>query len=717
MLELKALRRFSSPLAFADTTPFTERCTIMAVLNLPDWMTPREFKSPVVRKYTLKQSAPQPGGANTNIDYERDLNPQQRQVVLAPAGPLLVIAGAGSGKTHTLTYRVAHLVERGTPADRIMLLTFTNKASRAMIDRVSAILGDGVKRIWGGTFHSMANRILRLDGELLGYAKDFTILDGEDTSTLMRVCLNEAEVDRAKRLPKAKLLVNIHSACVNTQRPLLEVLRERYPYFLEQLPAIRAILELYRDRKFEMSVMDFDDLLLNWKRLLVEFPDRLDYWANRFDHLLVDEYQDTNQLQGELIDMMASSHRNVMVVGDDCQSIYAFRGANYLNILEFPERYEGCQQYRLEINYRSTPQVLELANRSIAHNAHQFQKTLQASRPQGPKPALVAVRDVYQQAEFVCQRVLDLLEEEVALGEIAVMYRSHFHSMELQVELTKRNIPYVVRSGVRFFEQAHIKDVLAYLKFLYNPKDELSFMRLAQQWQGLGPKRAQALWEPVQASASPLDVALSEALLEALPERAAEGWRQARQILLRQRALPQGSSPGELIELVLEGGYEAILRSAFDNAENRLADLTQMAQYAAQYGSLDEFLSEISLLTTLTGQDIASGHEEPDEYLCLTSIHQAKGLEWSACFVLGLAEGLFPSQYSSDDEAQLEEERRLFYVAATRARDDLYLCHPFSHTLRGKGTTFLRASPFVTELEDHDRPEREPWERWVIEGG
>ncbi len=688
----------------------------MAVIHLPDWMTPREFKSPVVRKYTLKSTTPD-HGVNTNIDYERDLNPQQREVVLAGPGPLLVIAGAGSGKTHTLTYRVAHLVERGVDPEKILLLTFTNKASRAMVDRVSGILGDGVKKIWGGTFHSIANRILRRDGELLGYPRDYTILDGEDASTLMKACMAEADVDTSKRLPKARVLVSIHSACINTQRPLHDTVLERYPYFVEQIEDIRKILELYRDRKFEMAVMDFDDLLLNWKRILTQHPERLKYWAQKFEHVLVDEYQDTNHLQGELVDLLASEHGNVMVVGDDCQSIYAFRGADYRNILEFPDRYEGCKQYRLEINYRSTPEILDLANRSIANNVHQFQKTLQSSRPEGPQPALVAVRDVYQQAEFVCQRILELLDEGVGLDEIAVLYRSHYHSMELQVEMTKRNIPYVVRSGLRFFEQAHIKDVLAYLRFIYNPRDELSFMRLAQQWQGIGARRAQQLWEKVQQSSEPLQAAASKALLENVPARSRPGWGRAQQILEKLVRGRKNISPGELMEYVIEGGYEDVVRRSFDNAENRLADLVQMANYGAQYDTLDQFLSEISLLTTLNGQDIAVGADAPDEYVCLTSIHQAKGLEWSACFVLSLAEGFFPSQQSIGDDAQIEEERRLFYVASTRARDDLYLCHPFSHTVRGKGTTFLRPSPFVVELENHDHPEVEPWERWAIEGG
>jgi len=688
----------------------------MAVIHLPDWMTPREFKGPVVRKYTLKSQDTR-HGVNTNIDYEQKLNDQQRAVVLAGGGPTLVIAGAGSGKTHTLTYRVAYLVERGIAPDKILLLTFTNKAARAMIDRVAGVVGDEVKKIWAGTFHSIANRILRQDAQLLGYAKDYTILDLEDARTLMKTCVAEADIDKDRKMPGVKVLVGIHSMCVNTQRTLGDALEERYPYFLDQEDDIRAVLELYQARKFEMALMDFDDLLLNVKRILCDFPDRLEHWSGKFEHLLVDEYQDTNHLQGEIVDMLAKVHGNLMVVGDDCQSIYAFRGADYTNILEFPQRYPACTQYKLEINYRSTPQILDLANMSIAENKNQFHKTLTANRPEGPKPALVAVKNVYQQAEFVCQRIIELADEGVPLSEVAILYRSHYHSMELQVEMTKRNIPYVVRSGMRFFEQAHIKDVLAYLRFIFNPRDEISFMRLAQQWRGVGTRRAQQLWEQVHGSADPLATAASEELLSILPSRSSFGWRDARHVLDRLRKQRLTESPGEMIQTILDGGYADTVRRVFENPQNRLGDLEQLANYAAQYDELDRFLGEISLLTTLTGQDILVGGDAPDEYVTLTSIHQAKGLEWSACFVLWLADGFFPSSQSANDPDQLEEERRLFYVATTRARDDLYMCHPFTHNMRGRGTVFLRPSLFVAELEQPDDPDQEAWERWIIDAG
>lgn len=681
---------------------------------------PQGFRGPIVRKYTLKTTRSAP--SSSRLDYEGDLNDQQREVVLAGAGPMLVIAGAGTGKTHTLTYRVAHLIEQGVKPEHILLLTFTNKAARAMTDRVSSLLGDEVKGVWSGTFHSIANRILRHSGQKLGYPKDFSILDTEDSNTLMRTCVADADVDRDKRLPQPKVLVRIHSMCINTQRALEEVIEEFYPYFLDQTEDLRMILRLYQARKMEMALMDFDDLLWNWRRLLIEHEDERIYWSKKFEHILVDEYQDTNHLQGEVVDLMAAYHKNVMVVGDDCQSIYAFRGADYLNILEFPERYERCRQYRLELNYRSTPEILDLANRSIVFNKRQFHKTLQAERPSGPKPALIALKDVYQQAEFVCQRILDLQDEGVPLDEIAVLYRSHYHSMELQVEMTKRNIPYVVRSGMRFFEQAHIKDVLAYLRFIYNPRDEISFMRLAHHWQHIGTKRAQDIWDYITSQTDPIGAISDTGLTRLLPSRAGGSWSKAAKVFSQLRKQRLTQSPSTMIETILAGGYKDVVQRSFDNADNRLGDLEQLANYAAQYEDLDRFLGEISLLTTLNGQDIVVGHQGgKEEQVCLTSIHQAKGLEWSAVFALWLADGHFPSQLSLHDQEQIEEERRLFYVAATRARDDLYLCHPYTQLERGKGIVLLRPSMFICELEQPGsmqappNQELEPFERWAID--
>lgn len=667
-----------------------------------------------MKKYKLDMGQDKGKGG---IDYEAELNPQQRAVVKAKPGPALVIAGAGSGKTHTLTYRVGYLLDLGVHPERILLLTFTNKAARSMTERVAGLVQVDVRRLWSGTFHSIGNRVLRQHANRLGYPTEYTILDSEDAGTLMKTCLAERGDDHLeRRFPRGNVLSKIYSYCLNTQRKVDEVLQERYPYFAELGEPIREVFQIYQSRKLEMGLMDFDDLLLNWKRLLVECDDVRENLTDRFEHVLVDEYQDTNHIQGELVDLMSAKHGNIMVVGDDCQSIYRFRGAEYKNILEFPQRYPGCQEFRLEINYRSTPQILELANQSIAKNEGQFQKTLRSERPDGPEPALVQIKDVYQQAAFVCQRTLELADEGVPLNEIAVLYRAHHHSMELQVEMTRRGIPYVVRSGVRFFEQAHIKDVLSYLRFMYNPKDELSFMRFAQHYQGIGTKRARDLWQEVRASEDPLATAASEKLMKSLPKRAQHGWKRGSELLdeLRKRRLTH--TPADLIDTVSRSGYRDYMERSFENFENREGDLEQLANYAGQYEDLDRFLGELTLMSSVSGQDIVVGGDQPDEFVCLSSIHQAKGLEWTGVFVLWLSDGHFPSANAAKDDDGLEEERRLFYVATTRARDELYLCHPFTHQGRDRRVTMLRESPFIEELRVGDN-EREPWEEWVIDAG
>ncbi|RVU44738.1 ATP-dependent helicase [Lujinxingia sediminis] len=660
---------------------------------------------------------PTPGSAS-GLDFERDLNDEQRQVVTAGSGPLLVIAGAGTGKTHTLTYRVAYLVSKGVPPENILLLTFTNRAARAMTSRASALITTDVTRQWSGTFHSVANRILREHAPLLGYPRDYTIIDGEDAQTLMKSCIAEAGVGHLDRkLPRASMLTRLLSTTLNTGVSLSDALFERYPYFAHLVTPIEKILRLYQIRKHEMGLMDFDDLLVSWHRLLTEHPEVRRHYATRFEHILVDEYQDTNQLQGAIVDLMASVHGNLMVVGDDCQSIYAFRGADYRNILEFPERYPDARQYRLEINYRSTPQILELANRSIRYNIHQFQKTLRADRPGGPLPAHIHVRDPNQQAAFVCQRILELVDEGTELSNIAVLYRSHHHSLELQLEMTRCEIPFVVRSGLRFFEQAHIKDALSYLRFLFNPRDELAFLRLVRQWYGIGNKRAQDIWLFLSSQPDALAALDDPALLESLGGRAKSSWERASTLLTQLRSERLATGPDQLLTTLLRSDFKDHIQSSYDQADNRIADLEQLANYAAQYESLDHLLGEISLLSGISGQEIGVGEAFDDQFVCLSSVHQAKGLEWDAVFILSLSDGEFPHQSASQDQEQMEEERRLFYVATTRAKRDLHLCHPLIKTTRDRTPVVLRESPFVQELRDESYVEQRPlpWEDWKIE--
>jgi DNA helicase-2/ATP-dependent DNA helicase PcrA len=669
----------------------------------------QEPAQPVPRRYALKSAAPVRKGL---VDYDRDLSDEQRAVAQCDPGPTLVIAGAGSGKTRALTYRVASLLETGTAPDRILLLTFTNKAAREMMARVGQLCRVETRRMWGGTFHHVAHALLREHASRLGYADRFGLLDREDAKEVMASSTADLGCGVGqRRFPRPDALVDLYSCAVNTQRPLAEVIAEASPQFVALEEEILAVVKRFAERKAQMNAMDFDDLLLNWKRLLVDVPAARDSLTRRFTAILVDEYQDTNRLQGEIVDAMAAPHGNVLVVGDDAQSIYGFRGAHFENILKFPGRYPSCQEFRLVTNYRSTPPILALANASIACNRKQFQKELRAHREGGALPALVPLRDVQQQAEFVAQRILELREEGIPLREMAVLYRAHTHSMELQMELARRGIPFLVRAGVRFFEQAHIKDVLAHLKFIQNPQDELSFKRVVKLVSGVGAQSADALWAQVEQwlrqgrdPRTQIDT-----LTGLVPAKARSGLRALGAAL--QTLVSMRSQPSEMIRCILhEGGYGEALKQRYANAQARHDDVLQLADYALQAESLEQLLAELTLLDSLEAEDVVEGGE-PDEKLTLSTVHQAKGLEWRAVFLIWLADGRFPSAPALRAPDGEEEERRLFYVAVTRAKDELYLAYPMMQEERDRARLLLRPSRFVDELPV--RPA--PYEKWSIE--
>jgi DNA helicase-2/ATP-dependent DNA helicase PcrA len=632
------------------------------------------------------------------VDYEAELNEQQHGAVMHPGGPMLVLAGAGTGKTRTLVYRACRLIEDGVPPGRILLLTFTNKAAREMLDRVGRLLERDAGRVHGGTFHSAGHRILRRHAEQVGYTPRFSILDREDAGDLMGHALADVTPEVPKRrLPKPRLLVEIYSFIINTGRELEDVLLERAPQFFDQAEPIAAIFKRYLERKRQADLMDFDDLLLNWLLLVTRFPDVRRRLAENYTHILVDEYQDTNRLQADIVDAMLGPERNVMVVGDDAQSIYAFRGADFDNILSFPERHQGCAVFRLETNYRSTPPILALANASIVHNERQFPKELRSVRSAGELPAEVVVPTPEVQASWLADTVLELREEGIDLEEMAVLYRNHSHSFDLQVELTRRNIPFRVRSGLRFFEHRHVKDVLAHLRFVDNPRDEVSFARLMKLRSGFGPRLTARVWDHIS-GANPLErllhldpagIKLSRAARNALVES-----RALLSELVTPRLLGQ---PGEAIRLVLSEFYKDWARGNLENAGSRLEDIEQLALFADGFPDLSAFLAEVTLLNDLSGEDSVGGPE--DEVLTLSTTHQAKGLEWRVVFVVWLAEGRFPSARAED----LEEERRLFYVAATRARDRLYLLRPEIARDRYRVDVLLDPSRFVSELPEEVR--------------
>jgi len=669
-----------------------------------------------------------------NIDYPGELNEQQLAAVTAPPGPALVIAGAGSGKTRTLTFRVAYLLEQGIPPDRILLLTFTNKAAGEMMRRVSDLLGQELRSLWGGTFHSVGARILRLHADTLGYRRDFTILDRDDAKDLIKACLTDAKIEtKGSHFPKPDVLNEIFSLAGNTHRSIEDLVAGQFDLFVSFTAQIVALAKAYRDRKRATNAMDFDDLLVLWLKLLQDHDEVREHYQRRFQFIMVDEYQDTNRLQGDLIDLLAARHHNVMVVGDDAQSIYAWRGANFANILDFPKRYPGAKVFKIETNYRSTPEILAVANAAITANVRQFAKALTPARKSGLKPALVQCHDAGQQAAFVAQRAMELQEEGTSLNQIAVLYRSHFHALELQLELTRRQIPFSITSGIRFFEQAHIKDATAYLKFVANPRDEVSFKRLVQLLPGVATKGADKLWRhfseefaatlkragdaggiaaatapgPAAATADtgtpaerrikwPIAAALQDAIA-AVPKRALTDWAQFAATISQLEDESVRQNAAKMLRLVLDAGYKEYLQETYDNFERRLNDLQELGEFAVQFGSVDEFLTQLSLLTNVEAEE---NPKDDTERIRLSTIHQAKGLEFDVVFVIMLCDGLFPSGRSTESPDGEEEERRLFYVSITRAKNELYLSYPMVRGGFGATgvDTYQSPSRFLAEI-------------------
>ena len=575
--------------------------------------------------------------------------------------------------------------------------------------------------------------MLRSHADLLGYRRDFTILDRDDAKDLIKACVADAKIEtKGTHFPKPEVLNEIFSLAVNTHKSVRELLNEQFIYLFDRHTGnsdldeeIPRLADLYAKRKRATNAMDFDDLLALWLKLLQEHTEVREHYQRRFQFILVDEYQDTNKLQSDLIDLLAARHHNVTVVGDDAQSIYAWRGANFANILEFPKRYPGAKVFKIETNYRSTPEILKVANAAISANQNQFTKTLAPSRKSGLKPALVACVDAAQQAAFIAQRVAELPEEGVNLNQVAVLYRSHFHALELQLELTKRHIPFSITSGIRFFEQAHIKDATAFLKLVANPRDEVSFKRLAQLLPGIAAKGAEKIWRIFSAKMEgdnpltrPSDTlsppgrerdgvrgahqSLAKALqscAKSVPTKAAAAWAQFVATISQLEAEGVRKSAAKMLRLVIDAGYDDYLKENFANYRNRLEDLEQLAVFAFQFNSTEDFLTQLALLTNVEAEDDKATKDDAEK-IKLSTIHQAKGLEFDVVFTIMLCDGLFPSTRSMESSEGEEEERRLFYVAITRARNELYLCYPQERASFSKsgGETMQQPSRFLSEI-------------------
>lgn len=651
------------------------------------------------REYTLQRA---PHATGIKIDYAAELNEQQLAAVTASPGPLLVIAGAGSGKTRTLTYRVAYLLENGIDPRNILLLTFTNKAARQMLDRVANLLPVDASGLWGGTFHSIGNRMLRRHGSALGYSSGFTIMDREDQKDLIDTVVAAAGINPKEiRFPKGDVLAEIFSFVINTETPIDGLLAEKFPYFLPLLEQITEVHARYEKKKKSTNSMDFDDLLEKTLRMLKEHEHIADFYRRQFQFILVDEYQDTNKIQADFIDTLAAEHRNVMVVGDDAQSIYSWRGANFKNILAFPERYPDAQVFKIELNYRSVPEILHVANAAIAANVKQFRKALAATRPSNSfRPAVVGLNDGSEQARFVAQRILELRDEGIELDEIAVLYRAHYHAIELQLELSRRGIPYVITSGVRFFEQAHVKDVTSFVRFVANPRDEVAFKRMVKLLPGIGNKSADNHWRAWETGLDARGEITSwgERLL-AMPvgAKSKKSWEQLAHTLDEIAPGGQPNPPSEMITSIVEAIYDDYAKANFTNYELRREDLNQLAAFARQFKDVHEFLSQLALISNIDAEP-ALDQTRDTEAVNLSSVHQAKGLEYHTVFVIWLTDGMFPSTRSLETRDAIEEERRLFYVAITRARDELYLTFPHMRLSGGFGDIFQRPSRFLKEI-------------------
>ena len=631
------------------------------------------------------------------IDFSKVLNKEQCAAATAPDGPMLVLAAAGTGKTRTLVHRVAYLVEQGVPPWRILLLTFTNRAAREMLERAGQVM-PGVAGIWSGTFHSICARLLRRYGSFLGYRPDFTILDDDDQKKLMAQCIKD-NVKNPKDFAKPAIILHMISDAANREKDIETVVKIQQTKVAIDVEETLKVIDAYAERKKELGAMDFDDLLVNALRLLRECDGVRAELQERFMHVLVDEYQDTNILQSQFTDILAEKWKNLMVVGDDFQCIYTWRGAQFENIMQFPDRWPGCRVVKLERNYRSFSPILDVANVVMKDVPHSFEKTLRPFRSSSaaPLPRLFRVWDGQSQADTIVKIVNALHADGVPYKDIAVLYRSHYASIEIQMTLTRSRLPFRITSGLGVFEQLHVKDVLAFLRLCLEPRAQLSFFRLMEMLPGVGEASARKCWDRLGGSFDGTNAMDRMNLESVLPSRAKAAWAGVAKAF---EAAPAHLAAGEdrlLIEDFVHFFYGDHIRRQFEeeDAESRLDDLGEItAQIAASPEGLKGFLAEVALMTNL---DTRARADLPTDHMHLTTVHQAKGMEWPVVILPWLVDGIFPSSRSIDD-GNIDEERRLFYVAVTRAKDRLYLLTPKSRRTPEGGCYPVETSMFVKEI-------------------
>ncbi|MBC8039871.1 MAG: ATP-dependent helicase [Opitutaceae bacterium] len=637
------------------------------------------------------------------IDFRASLNDEQFAAVTAEPGPLLILAGAGSGKTRTLTYRVAYLLSKGVRPAEILLLTFTNKAAKEMLHRVHDLTGVEPGRFWGGTFHSIGNRALRIYGDAIGLPKNFTILDADESESLLKQVVETENklFFKDKTNPKPGPLFSVLSLARNTQKPIDETVERYFPQYSEIKMMLPPFAAAYAAKKRDQHVLDYDDLLELWLELLQKAPDVAAYFSHRFRHVLVDEYQDTNTIQSQIVDAL-SAHHQVMAVGDDAQCIYSWRGADFENLMTFEDRHPGTVIHRIETNYRSTPQILQLANGVLdaQPKGRHFDKELRAARKNGQKPLVVQAIDDREQADFILKRTRNLIEEEgVAPGEIAILYRSHFHALEIQLAFSRAGIPYQITSGVKFFERQHVRDLIAFVQFVANPRNESAWQRIAVLLPKVGDKGAQKIYAAAFDHAKLMqrdfiDALATDDVKTKVSKDAKEEWASFTASLKQISDVMRTGKPESVITTAIDGWYADYMKGEYADYIDRMEELKALIGFASRFDDIAELLSQISLMN---GETSEKHVDVPPDTVKLTTVHQSKGLEFDVVFVIGVADGMFPGRRAIEAD-DVEEERRLFYVAVTRAKNELYICYPKVATRAGPGGLLLTPSRFITEL-------------------
>jgi DNA helicase-2/ATP-dependent DNA helicase PcrA len=625
------------------------------------------------------------------INYQQELNPSQYEAVSAVNGAYLIIAGAGTGKTRTLVYRVARLIESGYDPNSILLLTFTRKAANEMLKRASVLLDDRCSKIRGGTFHSFANVTLRKYSKAAGLDSNFTILDQGDSEDIINLIRSqEGLISKERRFPKKETLNKIFSFSANTEKHVQLIIEEEYPHFLQELDEILKIQKIYNEYKRRNNLLDYDDLLLYLRDFLSSENAASKNLLSSINFLMVDEYQDTNKLQADIVKGLAGHNGNVMVVGDDAQSIYSFRGANFKNIMEFPKLFPDAQIIKIEENYRSVQTILDFANHVYEGAIEKYTKVLYTKRHGGELPFIVAAANENMQSKFIVEKILDLTEEGVKLKDIAVLFRSSFFSFDLEIELAKAGIPFQKFGGIKFIEAAHVKDVLAFLRIASNPKDVISWYRVLLLHDGVGPKTAQRILD---------ELATARLTIEQHPgskkEFAYEKFKEL--FVLLYKIHTTQAPPSELIGMIFEY-YHPIFKIKYDDFNKRSKDLETLQNISENYRSLDSFLADMAIEPIIDSVTDIGETDKEDEFLTLSTIHSAKGLEWHSVFVIHAVEGYFPSVRAAESLESLEEERRLMYVASTRAKQNLFVTYPMHMYNRIDGVTLSKPSRFISEM-------------------